>query len=64
MKIKKYLPALVLLTFQLVIQIPKARADDDPGVPGGDPDVPLDGGIGILLAAGALYGFKKLKKAK
>ncbi len=64
MKITKYLTALLLLVFQLCIMIPEARADEDPGVPGGDPDVPLDGGTGILLAAGALYGFRKLKKAK
>ena len=31
-----------------------------PGDPGGDPDVPIDGGIGLLLAAGALYGSKKI----
>ena len=31
-----------------------------PGDPGGDPDVPIDGGIGILIAAGALYGSKKM----
>lgn len=31
-----------------------------PGDPGGDPDVPIDGGIGFLLAAGALYGAKRI----
>lgn len=29
---------------------------------GGDPDVPLDGGLSILLAAGAAYGAKKIWK--
>jgi hypothetical protein len=33
----------------------------DPGMPGGDPDVPVDGGIGLLLLAGAAYGVKKIK---
>ena len=33
----------------------------DPGMPGGDPDVPIDGGIGLLLLAGAAYGVKKIK---
>jgi hypothetical protein len=28
--------------------------------PGGDPDIPVDGGIGLLIAAGAGYGLKKL----
>ena len=31
---------------------------------GGDEDVPIDGGIGILLAAGAAYGLKKLHDKK
>jgi hypothetical protein len=30
-----------------------------PGDPGGDPDVPI-GGIGMLLAAGGLWGAKKI----
>jgi hypothetical protein len=28
---------------------------------GTDPDVPVDGGVGFLLAAGAGYALKKLK---
>jgi len=35
-----------------------------PGDPGGDPDVPIDGGIGILIAAGVLYGSKKIYDAR
>ena len=37
-----------------------------PGDPGGDPDnpgIPLDGGLSILIAAGAAYGGKKLYDA-
>ena len=29
---------------------------------GPDPDIPIDGGIGILLGAGMLYAVKKIKK--
>lgn len=29
--------------------------------PGGNPDVPIDGGISLLVAAGAAYGLKKAK---
>jgi hypothetical protein len=29
---------------------------------GGDPDVPIDGGISALLIAGAAYGARRLKK--
>lgn len=36
----------------------------DPGLPGGDPDVPLDGGVGILLLAGTIYGIKKINQLK
>nr|WP_294870653.1 hypothetical protein [uncultured Pedobacter sp.] len=37
---------------------------DDPGLPGDDPDVPLDGGVSLLLAAGAVYGIKKIRQLK
>lgn len=33
-----------------------AQFDEDPG---GDPEVPIDGGLSILLAAGAGYVVKK-----
>ena len=32
--------------------------------PGEDPDAPIDGGIGLLIAAGAAYGYKRYKKPK
>lgn len=35
------------------------NAFSQPGDPGGDPDVPISG-IGLLLAAGAFFGIKKL----
>ena len=35
-----------------------AAANTDPG---GNPDVPIDGGIAFLLAAGAAYGVKKAR---
>ncbi|MCC6684895.1 MAG: hypothetical protein IT247_07490 [Bacteroidia bacterium] len=31
---------------------------------GGDPDVPIDGGLGILLAAGITYGVKRVMKTQ
>jgi hypothetical protein len=33
-----------------------------PGDPGGDPDVPISG-LEILIAAGSLLGFKKVREA-
>ena len=35
-----------------------------PGDPGDDPDIPIDGGISLLIAAGALYGSKKIYDAR
>ena len=32
--------------------------------PGGGPDVPIDGGLSLLLAAGAAYGVKKYRNGK
>ncbi|WP_316791098.1 PID-CTERM protein-sorting domain-containing protein [Pedobacter frigoris] len=39
-----------------------AIAQGDPGLPGEDPDVPIDGGVGLLLLAGAAYGIKKIRE--
>ena len=44
-----------LLSFSVFAQPPN---------PGDDPDVPIDGGISILIAAGALYGSKKIYDAR
>lgn len=33
-----------------------------PGFPGDDPDVPLDGGLSLLVAAAAIYGIKKIRE--
>jgi hypothetical protein len=33
------------------------------GDPASDPDAPIDGGVGLLLAAGIGYGVKKYKDA-
>lgn len=33
-----------------------------PSDPGSDPDVPIDGGLSVLLAAGVGYGIRELKR--
>lgn len=38
-----------------------AKGPEDPG---GDPGVPFDGGVPILIAAAAAYGIKKYKECK
>ena len=55
---KKYL----LLTAMLFSGGLLFAQQDDPGLPGGDPDVPLDGGLSLLIAAGAVYGVKKIRQ--
>ncbi|MEJ7560298.1 MAG: hypothetical protein WKF66_18460 [Pedobacter sp.] len=58
MKKARYFVAMLL-----ILSISKARADD-PGLPGGDPDVPIDGGIVLLILAGAYYGVKRIRGTK
>jgi len=36
-------------------------AKAQPGDPGEDPDTPIDGGVGVLIAAGLGYGLKKIR---
>ncbi len=36
----------------------------EPSDPGSDPDVPIDGGLSVLLAAGVGYGVRELKKKR
>lgn len=47
-----YIPLVVLL---LVITTLPLMAQ------GGPPATPIDGGLSVLLVAGGIYGFKKLK---
>lgn len=45
-----------------------SRSSEDDGAnppdPGGDPGAPIDGGLSLLLAAGAGYGIKRAKLNK
>lgn len=53
----KYSLIFLLLGYLLTAAV---RADD-PGLPGEDPDVPLDGGVTFLMLAGAVYGVKWIR---
>lgn len=53
----------ILFLLMLIFNTGISKADD-PGLPGGDPDVPIDGGMLILLAAGVYYGVKKIRNNK
>ena len=52
---------LVLTVILLISLIPTIAFAQDPG---GGPDVPIDGGLSLLLAAGAAYGVKKYREGK
>lgn len=59
MKLKPFLTTAILTVVCFVMYIPSllAQLPDDPGV---DPDeIPLDGGLSLLIAAGVAYGAKK-----
>ena len=52
---------LILVMFFCMAMPMIAFADDDPIDPN---DVPIDGGLTLLLAAGAAYGVKKYRDGK
>lgn len=49
---------LLTIAFILVSSFVLAQPTDPGG--GGDPFIPIDGGVGIAIAAGAAYGSKVL----
>ena len=54
MKVRTLLTAVILIC--ALSYAPSLQAQPDPG---GDPDVPIDGGVSLLVAAGVAYGAKK-----
>ena len=58
---KVFKHTLALTALLLAFSIPTFAQDPGPD-PGGDPDAPIDGGLGILAAAGIAYGVKTLRK--
>ncbi|MBS1640394.1 MAG: hypothetical protein JSR12_10070 [Bacteroidetes bacterium] len=54
---------ITLLVFMLILT--NLAHADDPGIPGGiDSDAPIDGGLSLLIAAGAGYGVKKVREMR
>lgn len=56
---KAILSLFIVCTIMLLPMLALADVDDTPGNP--DADVPLDGGLSLLVAAGVGFGAKKLK---
>ena len=50
---------LLVISFAVLPFI--ASAQIGPPDPDGDPDAPIDGGVGILVAAGVAYGVKRFR---
>jgi len=48
--------AIIVLTTGFIIA--------QPGLPGDPPQAPIDGGLGLLAAAGGAYALKKLRERK
>jgi hypothetical protein len=54
---------LIMCLFVSIDIFAQGPGDDPGGDPGGDPDlIPVDGGLGFLLAAGVGYGVKKARE--
>jgi len=50
---------IVLMCVSLMAAAQPDGNDDDP-----PPDVPLDGGTSVLIAAGVAYGIRKMRKER
>lgn len=62
---KKHIKISSLLFGFILTALTSLAQDPGPGPdPGGDPDVPIDGGIALLAAGAATYGIKTLRNKK
>lgn len=60
--IMKYLPIL-FITLAIVL-ITTVFAMAQPGLPTDPAQAPIDGGLGLLAAAGGVYAWKKLRRVR
>lgn len=66
-KILSYYCAVKVLPVVTVLMSSQLGGNDDPGLPGGDPDLPnapLDAGIYLLFVVLLLYGIYKIRMQK
>lgn len=52
----------ILLASILIILMTTVLVLAQPGLPGDPAQAPIDGGLGLLAAAGGAYAYKKLKR--
>jgi hypothetical protein len=64
MKFQKLFSIVILVLALSIPVLVHAGAGDNPDGPGGDPGVPVDGGLSLLLAAGVGYGVKKVRDSR
>jgi len=62
-KIVLFITALLLLSLCMLIQ-PDVSFSQPPPPPGKPTQTPIDGGLGLLAAAGGAYAVKKLRDKK
>ncbi|MFV1883404.1 MAG: PID-CTERM protein-sorting domain-containing protein [Balneola sp.] len=55
----KYSTSLLFSLFLILILVTVVQAQ--PGLPGAPSQAPIDGGLGLLAAAGGVYAIKKLR---
>ncbi|MFV1884001.1 MAG: PID-CTERM protein-sorting domain-containing protein [Balneola sp.] len=58
----KHLVSLLFSLFLILILVTVVQAQ--PGLPGAPSQAPIDGGLGLLAAAGGAYAIKKLRDKK
>ena len=60
MKSRHLYATIAVLLISAFLNLSIAQDEENPDEPGPMPDTPVDGGISILLAAGAAYGSYRL----
>jgi len=64
MKLNKIMKVLLITAILTLPALSQAQVAGDPPPPDGDPGAPIDGGLSLLLAAGAVYGVKKFRDGR
>ena len=63
-RLKIIISMVLIIAIALLPQLVLAQIGGGGGEGTGNPDAPIDGGIGLLVAAGVGYGIKKTRDAR